>query len=137
MFLRFVGKLLKRGIKCSHKKRNLQYFILVTDEIQCKDNSQHVLNKSFTLRSQSIHILFTVHFALHLRSALAHHSPFISVHQIPFSACLPFAQSALAVRSECAHRSSGKVEWTVHAYTCNLNYIHTCSKPFLHQVLAL
>lgn len=33
---------------------------MITDEIQCKDNSGGTPNKSFILRSQSLHISFTV-----------------------------------------------------------------------------
>lgn len=91
---------------------------LITDKRQCKNNSRGTRNKTFIVRSHSVNISFTfvitVHFllafALCLRYAFDHSSPFIRAHQILFSVRSSFDQIALTVCSPFSHRSSGKVE---------------------------
>lgn len=86
----------------------ISYFFLINDEYQCKDIPEVLrINRSSCVhkakRSHIVHRSFTAHFALRLRSAFAHRSPFISVHRISFSVCSQYVKSALTVRSECVH----------------------------------
>lgn len=67
--------------------------------INTETHRKKIVYIAFTKRSHIIHCAFTVSFALPLRSAIAHRSPFISVYQIPFSVLSPFT-----------YRSSWKVK---------------------------
>lgn len=79
------------------------YFCLITVETLCKGNSRSTPNKSFILRSHAwrkiSYIAFA--FALCLRSAFTHHSPFINTRQI----CSACAHSVQRVRSPFTHHS--------------------------------
>lgn len=86
----------------------ISYFFWLSTNINVRITprySELIVHLAFTKRSHIVHRSFTVHFTLRLRSAFAHRSPFISVHQIPFSVCSQFAQSVFTVRSECTHRT--------------------------------